>query len=283
MVNIAQAWAEAVHQEAPGRQRPGARRRLGRGHRQPDRRQLRPGQHQPQDEAERNRSRPKANRGGEPKEIIVGYDALAIYVHKRQPAGFDLDRGIGRHLRRRRQRSRRWSQLGVPEGNARRPTKSSRVNRQSSSGTYSYFREAVLGKDRDYKLGSIDANGSKDAVSLVAHTPSAIGYSGMGYATDDVKMLQGVEAAGRAGRGPHGRKRRCNNSYPITRPLQIYVIGEPDRGGEGVSRLDSLARGPEGRAGPGLRAVKMHDEHRVTIAHEVDRCPDARAVRQRRS
>ncbi len=63
------------------------------------------------------------------------------------------------------------------------PTRSRAINRQSSSGTYAYFREAVLGKGKDLKLASIDANGSKDAVSLVSHTPSAIGYSGMGYAT----------------------------------------------------------------------------------------------------
>ena len=77
-----------------------------------------------------------------------------------------------------------------------------RVSRQNSSGTYVYFREAVMGKDRDYKLGSIDQNGSVDVVALVANTPSAIGYSGMGYATPGVKMLKISKHKGEPGVAP---------------------------------------------------------------------------------
>ena len=63
------------------------------------------------------------------------------------------------------------------------------VSRQNNSGTYVYFRkEAVLGKRRDYKLGSRDMHGSKDVVDLVENTPCAIGYSGLAYATDHIKM-----------------------------------------------------------------------------------------------
>ncbi len=76
----------------------------------------------------------------------------------------------------------KWSQLGVKQGKlGEQPI--TRVSRQSSSGTYAYFREVVLGPGRDYQLGSIDQSGSKDVVALVAQTPTAIGYSGMGYAT----------------------------------------------------------------------------------------------------
>ena len=38
-----------------------------------------------------------------------------------------------------------------------------------------YFREAVLGKGRDFRLGSRDMHGSKDVVELVSKTPDAIG------------------------------------------------------------------------------------------------------------
>ena len=82
----------------------------------------------------------------------------------------------------------KWPQLGVEifSGNEQIVW----LNRQSSSGTYAYFREVILGKKRDYKLGSIDTNGSKDVIFIVANTPGAIGYSGMGYTTDQVKMLK---------------------------------------------------------------------------------------------
>ena len=82
------------------------------------------------------------------------------------------------------------------------------------------------GKGKDFKLGSIDQSGSKDVVALVSRTPSAIGYSGMGYATPDVKMLKVSKQRGEPGVAPTVENAR-NGSYPITRPLQIYVIGNP--------------------------------------------------------
>jgi phosphate transport system substrate-binding protein len=63
-----------------------------------------------------------------------------------------------------------------------------RVSRQSNSGTYEFVRDHVLGKGRDFKLGSRDMQGSKDVVDLVSHTPCAIGYSGIGYGNDQVKV-----------------------------------------------------------------------------------------------
>ena len=118
-----------------------------------------------------------------------------------------------------------------------------RVSRQSSSGTYTYFREVILGPGKEYKLGSIDQNGSKDVVALIARTPSAIGYSGMGYRTPDVKVLKVSKRRGEPGVAPTVENAK-NNSYPITRPLQIYVIGEPT--GPVKEYLDWI-RSPEGQ------------------------------------
>lgn len=104
--------------------------------------------------------------------------------------------------------------------------KITRVSRQNSSGTYVFFREAVLGKGREYKLGSVDQSGSKDVVELVSRTPSAIGYSGMGYATPHVKMLHISRKKGEKAVAPTVEN-AVNGSYPLTRPLQIYTVGEP--------------------------------------------------------
>jgi len=172
------------------------------------------------DEIEAVRSR----RGAEPREIIVGYDALAIFVHKTNPLDSISIEELA-DLYGEDGQTTRWTQLGVPEG-ALRSDSIIRINRQSGSGTYVYFREAVLGKGKDLKLASVDANGSKDAVSLVSRTPSAIGYSGMGYATHEVKTLKISRRRGEPGAEPTGEHAR-SGSYPITRPLQIYVVGEP--------------------------------------------------------
>jgi len=160
--------------------------------------------------------------GVDAKEHIVGYDALAVYVHPANPiraisigqlAGIYGQYGT----------ITKWSQLGVTNPLA---DKIIRVSRQNSSGTYAYFRNAVLGKGNDYKLGSIDANGSKDVVALVSRTPTAIGYSGMGYKTPDVNTLPVSKKEGQPGVPPTAENAR-KGTYPITRPLLIYTRGEP--------------------------------------------------------
>jgi ABC-type phosphate transport system substrate-binding protein len=101
-----------------------------------------------------------------------------------------------------------------------------RVSRQNNSGTYVYFREAVLGENREFKLGSIDQSGSKDVVELVSRTPSAIGYSGMGYATPEVKMLP-VSKDGGEPVAPTSEN-AMSGAYPLARPLHLYVLGQPE-------------------------------------------------------
>ena len=179
-----------------------------------------------------------------PQEIIVGYDALAIYVNKHNPLNSisidELAEIFGEDGK-----LTKWSELGVPAG-AIKNNKIVRVNRQNSSGTFFYFREAVLGKGQDMKLGSVDGNGSKDAVSLIAHTPSAIGYSGMGYATDGVKMLKVSRHRGGAGRGAHRRKTPATASIPSPAPCKF--TWSASRPVQSRSISTGFLVGPEGSA-----------------------------------
>jgi phosphate transport system substrate-binding protein len=117
----------------------------------------------------------------------------------------------------------KWSQLGVKVPGCD-SDEIVRVSRQNNSGTYAYFREAVLGKKREYRLGSRDMHGSKDVVDLVAKTPCAIGYSGLAYAIDEVKMPCIVKAE--ACVAP-SEQTALDGSYPIARPLFMYTNGEP--------------------------------------------------------
>ena len=173
---------------------------------------------------QREIDRAKENTGKDPMQFIVGYDALAVYVHKDNPlnevtiaqlAGIYGEAGT----------TVKWSELGV-DHQACSGDEIIRISRQSNSGTYHYFREALLGKKGDFKLGSRDLHGSKDVVELVERTPCAIGYSGMGYATDHVKMLKVAKADGEATYAP-SVDNVLNKSYPIARPLYMYTLGEP--------------------------------------------------------
>ena len=185
----------------------------------------------------------KTEHGGkEAVEHIVGYDAMAVYVHKDNPLDEISIEQLG-EIYGEGGSITDWQQLGVP---ADSPAKGeiALVSRQNSSGTYLYFQEAVLGKTREYRLDAVKMNGSKDVVAHVANTPAAIGYSGMGYATAGVKMLKVSPKKGEPAIAPTVENAQ-NGAYPITRPLLIYTVGEPT--GMIKDYLDWI-EGPEGQA-----------------------------------
>jgi len=163
------------------------------------------------------------NTGQDPMEFIVGFDALAVFVHMDNPLSeitieqlADIFAEDGTAVR--------WSDLGVSIPGVGDDT-IVRVSRQSSSGTYEFFREHVLGT-KDFKLGSRDMNGSKEVVELIGSTRTAIGYSGMGYVTDNVKMLKIARAAGEPAFEPNVEN-TISKAYPLARSLQVYTLGEP--------------------------------------------------------
>lgn len=161
-------------------------------------------------------------KGIEPVEHVVGFDALAVFVHKDNPIkSITIEQladifGEGGKITK-------WSQLGVkvPGGH----DEIVRISRQNNSGTYAYFRKAVLGGD-DFKLGSRDLHGSKDVVETVERTPSAIGYSGLAYATHHVRMVPIIKD-GKPAVAPSVQT-AVDKTYPIARPLLMYTAGAPE-------------------------------------------------------
>ena len=161
--------------------------------------------------------------GQTPVEHIVGYDALAVYLHKDNPAK-NLTFEQIKDIYDRKGKTRKWSDLGlkVPGCGS---DKIVAVSRQNNSGTYAYFKKAVLGKSK-YRNGTLDMHGSKDVVDLVEKTPCAIGYSGLAYATDHVKMACIVGKNGGNCVMPTVAS-ASDGSYPIARPLLMYTNGQP--------------------------------------------------------
>jgi len=162
--------------------------------------------------------------GINPVEHTVGYDALAVFVHKDNPmTEASLKQladiyGEGGPVDK-------WSQIKVKVPGCD-SDEIVRVSRQNNSGTYAYFKEMALGKGKEYKLGSRDMHGSKDVVDLVEKTPCAIGYSGLAYATDHVKMLCIKKQPSDACVEPSVQS-AIDRTYPIARPLFMYTSGEP--------------------------------------------------------
>ncbi len=170
------------------------------------------------------RRQAKANTGKEPVEWVVGYDALAVYVHKDNPieeltieqlAAIYAEGG----------RADKWSDIGIKLG-AGVSDEIVRVSRQNSSGTYIFFREHVLAK-KDFKRGSRDMSGSKDVVDLVGKTLGAIGYSGMGYKTDAVKFVKIAKQKGDTAYEPTLANVAAGH-YSLARSLLMFTLGQPE-------------------------------------------------------
>ena len=168
------------------------------------------------------KNRAKKN-GHEPVELIVGYDALAVFLHKNNPLDFiSIEKLAG--IYGENGTIVRWDQLGVKVPGCS-GQEIIRISRQNNSGTYAYFQEAVLDQ-QDFKLGSRDLHGSKDVTDLVEKTPCAIGYSGLAYASDQVKMACISTKEGEKCVMPSVAT-AIDNSYPIARPLFMYTSGKP--------------------------------------------------------
>jgi len=162
--------------------------------------------------------------GVAPRGFVVGLDALAVFVHERNSLqALSIEElaeiyGEDGH-------TTDWSQIGA--SNPACPSDDIiRVSRQNNSGTYVYFREAVLGQKRELALGSIDQSGSKDVVALVSRTPCAIGYSGMAYGIPGVRALKISKKKGEPGVAP-SVETSLDGTYPIARPLYLYTRGTP--------------------------------------------------------
>jgi phosphate transport system substrate-binding protein len=162
--------------------------------------------------------------GVKPSEFKVALDGLAIYTHRSNPIEqisieelADIYGEGGTTLK--------WSQLGVMNPSCR-SDEIIRVSRQNNSGTYVYFREALLGTSRELKMGSIDQSGSKDVVVLVSRTPCAIGYSGMAYVIPEVKRLKLSRKKDEPSVYPSAQT-AIEGTYPLARPLYLFTRETP--------------------------------------------------------
>lgn len=162
--------------------------------------------------------------GIEAVEHVVGYDALAVFLHADNPIEALTLAQIG-NVFGEGGAVARWSDLGVSVPGC--PSDEVvRVSRQNNSGTYAYFKEAVLGGGMEFRLGSRDMHGSKDVVDLVENTPCAIGYSGLAYATDHVRVPCVAREGGAECVIPTTAT-AVGGEYPIARPLFMYTAGHP--------------------------------------------------------
>jgi phosphate transport system substrate-binding protein len=129
--------------------------------------------------------------GYKPYAIRTAVDALAVYVHKDNPIKCMTLQQVDAVFSKTRRGGYKeditnWTQLGVAGEWAGKPI--SLYGRNSASGTYGYYKEVAL-FNGDYKDAVKEQPGSSTVVQGVASDKFAIGYSGIGYKTADVRSV----------------------------------------------------------------------------------------------
>ncbi|MDH4120790.1 MAG: PstS family phosphate ABC transporter substrate-binding protein [Deltaproteobacteria bacterium] len=171
----------------------------------------------------------EARHGYKPTAIGVSLDALAVFVNKDNPLdSITLDEVDGIFSKTRKSGGpdiTQWGQLGLTGTWSSRPL--SLYGRNSASGTYGFFKEHVL-KKGDFRDTVKEQPGSSSVVMGVGGDPTAIGYSGMGYVTSQVKMLKMAPKKGAVPvAGTYNNV--LNGKYPMGRMLYIYVAKPPGK------------------------------------------------------
>jgi phosphate transport system substrate-binding protein len=160
--------------------------------------------------------------GVHPVEHVVARDAIAVIVNPNNPINrltlqqiSDIYSG----------KINNWAELGGED------LVIVRLSRETNSGTHVYFLEQVLrmGQNNNKTLFAQDTlllPSSEGITAEVSDNPHAIGYDGLGYITQDVKVL----AVAKDQLSPFimpSADSVNNSSYPIARDLYMYTIGEP--------------------------------------------------------
>jgi phosphate transport system substrate-binding protein len=167
--------------------------------------------------------------GFKPTAIRSSVDALAVFVHKDNPIKCltmqQVDAVFSKTRRGGLDKSvATWGQLGLTGEWANRPI--ALYGRNSASGTYGYFKEVAL-FNGDYKDEVREQPGSSSVVQGVASDKFAIGYSGVGYKTADVRT---VPLAAKPGACYDATADNAySGNYPLARFLYIYVNINPNQ------------------------------------------------------
>jgi phosphate transport system substrate-binding protein len=170
----------------------------------------------------------EARFGYKPTHLATAIDMVAVYVHRDNPlreltlgeldAMFSKTRKLGEP-----HDIPDWGQ--VIGGGPWRARSISLYGRNASSGTYGFFKDKVLGGG-DFKDSVKAQPGSSSVVQGVGSDPTAIGYSGIGYRTADVRTLALAANAGEAA-VPAEPRFAYSGDYPLWRYLWLTVNYAP--------------------------------------------------------
>lgn len=145
------------------------------------------------------------------KPLIVAYDGMAVIVNAKSPIANLTLRQVEQIFTG---DVTDWSAVGG------RPGKISVYTRNTSSGTYSDWKDLAM-KKRDYARSSQKMAGNEQIAAEVAKNPNGIGYVGLAYL-----KAAGIKVASIDGVQP-SKETVLAKKYAYARPTFYYTNGEP--------------------------------------------------------
>ncbi len=144
---------------------------------------------------------------------VVAMDGVCVVLHPSNPVN---NLSLDQVRRIYAGQITNWNEVGGPDMSI------VVVSRDTSSGTYGSFSDAVMGSDR--MSGRVEyVNSNPQAHARVRNTRGAIGYVGVGFLDDQVKPveLDGVAPSNRS---------IATGRYPIARAQFMFTNGFPKLG-----------------------------------------------------
>lgn len=177
-----------------------------------------------------------AERGIDARRVVIAMDGLSVITNPNNPVtNLTMDQ-IGAIFRG---EITNWSEVGGDN------MPITLYGRQSNSGTFVFFQDFVLKGDYSAKMNRM--NGNAQIVEGIKTDRSGIGYVGVGYIKNatglnivNVALRQGAEYA-----SPLNSADVKSGKYPIARPLNQYINGNPSGAVRDFLEFELSSRGQE--------------------------------------
>lgn len=157
------------------------------------------------------------------REFIVARDGLSIIVNPANPVKQLTIEQLGNIYKG---TVTNWKEVGGKN------EKISLYGRQSTSGTYKFFRDTVV--KADYDKSMLNMEGNQQIIEAIKSDKNGIGYVGVGYVkgTDgqpkkEIKILSVAKDAGSGPVSPLDLEAVKQEKYPIFRPIYQYLSNIP--------------------------------------------------------
>jgi len=153
-----------------------------------------------------------AAKGKSMKPTIVAYDGIAVIVNSANPIKGLTKKQVEQIFTG---DVTDWSAVGGSGG------KISIYTRNTSSGTYSDFKELAM-KKRDYAGGSQKMAGNEQIAAEVGKNKNGVGYVGLAYTKAGGIKVMPIDGVLPSVQSVHAK------TYPYARPTFYYTNGEPN-------------------------------------------------------